>query len=57
MGFTVYYRSTRPVDAATKGAIEKAARAASEGRTWLSCEPVHFFSGDKEHLMGGSKPN
>lgn len=35
-----------------------AARAANQGRTWLSCEPVHFFTNDEDgHLLGGSKPN
>jgi len=58
MGFTIYYRSTRPIDKPEADAIRQAARAASAGRTWLSCEPVHFFVGDDdEHLLGGSKPN
>jgi hypothetical protein len=58
MGFTIYYRSTRPVSPAEAAAIERAAANACRGRTWLHCEPVHFFSGNEGgHLLGGSKPN
>jgi hypothetical protein len=57
MGFTIYYRSTRPVSPAEAQAVEQSTRAACRGRTWLSCEPVHFFGGDDGHLLGGSKPN
>jgi hypothetical protein len=58
MGFSVYYRSTRPVSHARADAIRETARRLNEGRTWLSCEPVHFFA-DQEggRLLGGSKPN
>ena len=58
MGFAVYYRSTRPVTPAEADAVRAAAGAANAGRTWLGCEPVHFFpdAGDG-HLFGGSKPN
>jgi hypothetical protein len=57
MGFTIYYRSTQPVAPADSEAIREAARVANEGRTWLSCEPVHFFPGADGNLQGGSKPN
>ena len=60
MGFSIYYRSTRPVSPEEAGAIERAADRANAGRTWLSCEPVHFFEGepgDGGRLFGGSKPN
>ncbi len=58
MGLTVYYRSTRPVAPVEADAVRRAADAASQGRTWLSCEPVHFFPGDDDgYLLGGSKPN
>src|SRR4051794_1575394 len=58
MGFTVYYRSMRPLAPAEADAVRGAARAANEGRAWLGCEPVHFFPGDDAgHLLGGSKPN
>src|SRR3954454_8911684 len=58
MGFTVYYRSTRPVGKAESDAIRQAAHEANAGRTWLGCEPVHFFDPDEQgHLVGGSKPN
>src|SRR5947199_172826 len=58
MGFTIYYRSTRPVAKAEADAIHQAAREANVGRTWLGCEPVHFFPGvEAGHLLGGSKPN
>jgi hypothetical protein len=39
-------------------AIQQTVQAANQERTWLSCEPVHFFPGDNDgHLFGGSKPN
>jgi hypothetical protein len=58
MGFSIYYRSTRPVNPAEADAIRETARTASAGRTWLSCEPIHFFGGQEDgHLFGGSKPN
>mgnify|MGYP001029230339 CR=1 FL=1 len=57
MGFTVYYRSTRTVTPAESDAVRQAARAANAGRTWLGCEPVHFFPDHDGHLTGGSKPN
>src|SRR3954454_12541122 len=58
MGFTLYYRSTRPVTPAEAEAMERDIVAASRGRTWLSCEPVSFFPRqDDGYLVGGSKPN
>ena len=58
MGFTLYYRSTRPVPRQEAEAIAREALAASHGRTWLSCEPPAFFGvQDDGHLLGGSKPN
>jgi hypothetical protein len=57
MGFTIYYRATQPLPEATNAAIQAAASAANNGRTWLSCEPVHFFASNDGHLFGGSKPN
>jgi hypothetical protein len=60
VGFSVYYRTTRPVSAEEAAAIRRDAEAASRGRTWLSCEPVQFFEVDPYDegcLMGGSKPN
>ena len=58
MGFSIYYTSARPVTPDEAEAIRSAATKACEGRSWLSCEPVHFFpnlQGGK--LLGGSKPN
>ena len=58
MGFTVTYRTTKPVSPETAKAIEAAADQACQGRTWLSCEPICFFSRDVDGtLWGGSKPN
>jgi len=57
MGFTVYYRSTEPVDAQKRAAVEAACRKLCRGRTWLSCEPLCFFPDDDHHMSGGSKPN
>jgi hypothetical protein len=58
MGFTVYYRSTRPISGKRADAIRQAATTLNEGRTWLSCEPVDFFMDQEDgRLWGGSKPN
>ncbi len=58
MGFTVYYRSTRPIPPSEAEAVKQAAKVACHGRTWLGCEPVRFFSGQgDDRLLGGSKPN
>jgi hypothetical protein len=58
MGFTIYYRSTRRLSPARANAIREAATALTAGRTWLSCEPVGFFQGQRDgRLLGGSKPN
>ncbi len=56
MGFAFYYQSTEAVDSRKRAAIDADCRRLCEGRTWLSCEPVHF--GDVDGRMwGGSKPN
>ena len=60
MGFSISYRSTRPVSPQEAVAIRRAADQESAGRTWLSCEPVHFFvegPEDQGWLFGASKPN
>jgi hypothetical protein len=58
MGFSVYYRTTRPVTDEEVEALERSAAEASRGRTWLGCEPVHFYDErDDGRLWGGSKPN
>lgn len=60
MGFRIDYRSTQPVSAEQAAAIRKAVSQANAGRTWLSCEPVHFFEGEEDGggpLRGASKPN
>jgi hypothetical protein len=58
MGFTVYYRSTSPIGPDQQAAIQEAVSSANKGRTWLECEPIHFFrEQDDGHLFGGSKPN
>jgi hypothetical protein len=58
MGFSVNYRSTRPVAAEVAVAIEKAGHELCRERTWLSCEPVNFVADpDDGRLFGGSKPN
>ena len=58
MGFTVYYRSTEPLETDKADQVRYALRTANEGRTWLSCEPVHMFLTQMDgHLLGGSKPN
>jgi hypothetical protein len=57
MGFTIRYRSTRPVTPAEAEAVQQANHAAIQGRTWLSCEPVLFSFHEDGHLSGSSKPN
>jgi hypothetical protein len=58
VGFSVYYRSTGPVDTGRAEAIARSAAELCRGRTWLHCEPVWFFPGSADgHLLGGSKPN
>jgi hypothetical protein len=60
MGFSIYYRSTRPVSDEEAESLRDAAELATAGRTWLSCEPVHFYEAQPEddgRLCGGSKPN
>jgi len=56
MGFAFYYQSTEAVDSRKRAAIDADCRRLCEGRTWLSCEPVHFGDVDG-HMWGGSKPN
>jgi hypothetical protein len=58
MGFTLSYRSTRPVTQAEAEAIERDGLDACRGRTWLSCEPVNFLGIMEDGcLLGASKPN
>lgn len=57
MGFTVTYRTTKPMEADLAKALASAASELCRDRTWLSCEPVHFFPVSDGHLFGGSKPN
>lgn len=58
MGFSLYYRTVQRVSAEKAVSIQRAAAAANERRSWLSCEPVQFnpihIAG---HLEGGSKHN
>ena len=58
MGFSISYRTTRPVSPAEAAATGRTAEDACRGRTWLSCEPVGFFTHEEDgHLVGSSKPN
>ena len=58
MGFKINYRSDRPITAAEAEVIQQAADAGCLGRTWLHCEPVHFYPLEADgFLIGGSKPN
>ena len=59
MGFTVYYRSTEPVEPATKQALGNSLKQQIQERAWISCEPPGFFGNDGQTgpLIGGSKPN
>jgi hypothetical protein len=57
VGFSINYRSTRPVTAEEAKVIDEAADGLSQGRSWLSSEPVFFARLDDGHLAGSSKPN
>ena len=57
MGVSIWYVSTRPIDPERAEAVVSAARAASAGRTWLSCEPVSLRIDEDGRLEGFSKPN
>ncbi len=58
MGFSICYRSTRPVSPAEAAAINRTAEAACQGYTWLSCESLLLSIDDEDsHLHGSSKPN
>jgi len=57
MGFSVSYRSTNPLSPAQIAAIQYATDQLNEGRSWLSCEPPHFYENSEPGcLKGGSKP-
>lgn len=63
MGFSFAYQTTRPVTPAEAEAITRGADAA-QGRSWLSCEPVHFHepasedeAGETALLMDSIKPD
>lgn len=56
MGFTVYYQSTKPVMHELHPSIANDVTELCKGRSWVSCEPIHFYEfGPK--LRGGVKPN
>lgn len=57
MGFTIYYKSTRPITQQRADEIKAATGKLVAGRTWLSCEPVHFRLQEDGRLFGFSKPN
>ena len=58
MGFAIRYRTTRPVGEDRAEEIRSALDPLLDGRTWLSCEPVHFYFQLMEgRLAGFSKPN
>ncbi|WP_186767524.1 hypothetical protein [Blastopirellula retiformator] len=57
MGFTVYYRTTKPISDELSSQLNCAADAICREREWLSCEPISFFDRTDGHLKGGSKPN
>lgn len=58
MGFSIRYRTTRPIGEDHAAEIRSAVDPLIDGRTWLSCEPVHFYPQLREgRLTGFSKPN
>ncbi len=57
MGFAVTYRSVDAVTPAKFHEINQAADKLTEGRTWLSCEPLLLMHLPEDaHLYGSSKP-
>ncbi len=58
MGFTVYYRSTRPVSAAESDVIDEAAGRLCDDRDSFGWEEVSFdLECADAYLWGGSKPH
>lgn len=56
MGFSISYESTKPILRPRQQEIIDAAKQLNSGRTWLSCEPLHF-SDVNGRLWGASKLN
>ena len=56
MGFTVYYQSTKPVTEEFHPSIANDVTELRKGRSWVSCEPIHFYEFGPI-LRGGVKPN
>jgi hypothetical protein len=63
MGFSISYEATERISPALQKEIAAAADELTNGRTWLSCEPVGFWavahgSPDANGILrGASKPN
>ena len=58
MGFSMHFRSTRPVDPSELDAIKRTAATANDRWAWTACEPVHFYPIEEDgHLLGGCKVN
>ena len=56
MGFAVAYESTKKLAPEHQARVRNALERATDGRTWLSCEPPMLMEQDG-HLVGVSKPN
>ena len=61
MGFSLDYRSTRPVTAAEAEAIDQAAARLCDHPDWVGCEEISFYecleAYGEGHLSGSSKPH
>jgi hypothetical protein len=61
VGFSVDYRSTRPVTAAEAEAIDQAAARLCDPPDWVGCEEISFYecleAYGEGHLSGSSKPD
>jgi hypothetical protein len=57
LGFSVSYRSTKPIEPSKAARIRAAIDKAVHGRTWLTSEPAWVTQQDDGHLIGASKPN
>lgn len=60
MGYSICYRSSKPMDDETRSKIEAEVSELCTGYGWFSCDPISFhdgvkIAGNESHLMGASK--
>lgn len=58
MGYTIAYRTAKPVGVEKREAIFRHAEELAAARSWCSCEPLVLMpEPDGDHLFGCSKPS